>query len=169
MITILMLRTLKLGIRMLEPIVPMVSGSTTTIALVTRLRLHLRLPPLRDLGDLPPLEAASHLSSTLHHTLLSFSHRQPTPRSLQPSLFLLSMSRPGNLRVPRLVMVTAMDVVPWTARSLVAMANVVYLVVTEVVVSHGVEVAVVWITADLAVVLVSLDLHKYVSSRENSC
>jgi hypothetical protein len=49
------------------------------------------------------------------------------------------------------------------------MANVEYLVVMEVVVSHGVEVAVVWITADLAVVLVSLDLHKYVSSRENSC
>lgn len=155
MITILMLRTLKLGIRMSEPIVLVVFGSTTTTALVTRLRL----PPLGDLEDLLQLEVVPPLSSTPHHTLLSFSQRQHIPRFLQPSPFLLSMSRRESLKAPRLVTVTALDVVPWIARFLVAMGNVVYWAVMEAVVSHGVEVGVVWITADLAVVLVSLDFH----------
>lgn len=69
------------------------------------------------------------------------------------------MSRRESLKAPRLVTVTALDVVPWIARFLVAMGNVVYWAVMEAVVSHGVEVGVVWITADLAVVLVSLDFH----------
>jgi hypothetical protein len=69
------------------------------------------------------------------------------------------MSRRENLKAPHLVTVTAMDVVPWIAHASAAMGNAVYTAVTEAVVSHGVEVAVVWITADLAAVLVRLDFH----------